>query len=272
MDIIFLGTGAAEGWPGLFCNCKACREARKLGGKNIRTRSSILVDNILKIDFPPDSYYHFIKYKIIPIKIKYIFITHSHSDHLAFQEMEYLKYYFAYRGRAKPIEIFGNEEVIEKIKPYIDKFFYGRLNLIKPFKTIKVGPYNVTPIKANHSSDKLPLNYIIKKDKKSILYACDTGFYEPSTWDFLRENSVNLDLVISECTAGYKNVKYGTHMGIPNILKFKYMCEKIGIANCKTKWILTHFSHNSKLLYNELRSYTTCYKFEIAYDGMKIKI
>ena len=41
MKIKYLGTGAAEGWPGVFCNCQHCREAREKGGKNICTRSSV---------------------------------------------------------------------------------------------------------------------------------------------------------------------------------------------------------------------------------------
>ena len=37
MKITFYGTAAGEGWPGVFCQCELCREARRLGGKNIRT-------------------------------------------------------------------------------------------------------------------------------------------------------------------------------------------------------------------------------------------
>ena len=34
MRLFFLGTAAAEGFPGIFCKCERCREARKLGGRN----------------------------------------------------------------------------------------------------------------------------------------------------------------------------------------------------------------------------------------------
>ncbi|HPC76977.1 MAG TPA: carbon-phosphorus lyase, partial [bacterium] len=44
MEIMFLGTAAAEGWPGVFCSCDYCKKARELGGKNIRTRSSVLIE------------------------------------------------------------------------------------------------------------------------------------------------------------------------------------------------------------------------------------
>ena len=44
MKLTYLGTAAAEGWPAAFCNCDGCRAARRLGGRNIRTRSQALVE------------------------------------------------------------------------------------------------------------------------------------------------------------------------------------------------------------------------------------
>ena len=33
MEIQYLGTAAAEGWPALFCDCDICHRARKEGGE-----------------------------------------------------------------------------------------------------------------------------------------------------------------------------------------------------------------------------------------------
>ena len=55
MRIKYLGTAAAEGVPGIFCDCENCKRARKLGGKNIRTRSQAILDDTLLIDFPADT-------------------------------------------------------------------------------------------------------------------------------------------------------------------------------------------------------------------------
>ena len=62
MKIQILGTAAAEAWPAIFCNCDTCQKVRKAKGKDIRSRSSILIDSKYIIDFGPDSYYHSIKY------------------------------------------------------------------------------------------------------------------------------------------------------------------------------------------------------------------
>lgn len=58
MQLQYLGTAAAEGFPGMFCSCAACERARKAGGKNIRTRSQAVIDDSLLIDFPADTYHH----------------------------------------------------------------------------------------------------------------------------------------------------------------------------------------------------------------------
>lgn len=56
MKLQFLGAAAAEGFPNLFCHCDACDKARRLGGRNIRSCTSVIIDDVLKVDYPPDSF------------------------------------------------------------------------------------------------------------------------------------------------------------------------------------------------------------------------
>ena len=58
MKFRYLGTAASEGWPALFCNCEYCLKAKKLGGKNLRTRSQAIVNDDMLIDFPGDTFAH----------------------------------------------------------------------------------------------------------------------------------------------------------------------------------------------------------------------
>src|SRR5205085_12525684 len=82
MEIILLGTAAAEGWPAPFCVCKYCEEARKRGGPNIRMRSGALIDGELKIDFGPDTVSQMQRSGRNLSKLKTLVFTHQHSDHL----------------------------------------------------------------------------------------------------------------------------------------------------------------------------------------------
>ena len=81
MKIQYLGTAAAEGWPGIFCNCKVCKEALRRGGKDIRTRSQAVIDDKILIDLPPDTYLHMLTYGLDMPSIRTMLVTHSHQDH-----------------------------------------------------------------------------------------------------------------------------------------------------------------------------------------------
>ena len=81
MKIQYLGTAAAEGYPALFCECENCTKAKKLGGKNIRSRSQALIDDKLLIDYNADTNLHYITHKFNLPNIKHCLITHGHHDH-----------------------------------------------------------------------------------------------------------------------------------------------------------------------------------------------
>ena len=81
MKFTYLGTGAAEGVPAMFCSCDTCREVRRRGEGEFHTRSQLLIDGELCIDFPPDAYAHSLKFGVDLSAVKYLLITHSHMDH-----------------------------------------------------------------------------------------------------------------------------------------------------------------------------------------------
>ena len=70
MRFQYLGTAAAEGFPAIFCNCEYCQNARRLKGKNIRTRSQAIIDEKLLLDFPAETYYHVFQYGLDLSKVK----------------------------------------------------------------------------------------------------------------------------------------------------------------------------------------------------------
>lgn len=54
MKLTFLGTAAATAMPLPFCNCNLCKTAKLLKGKDIRRRTSIVINNDILIDLGPD--------------------------------------------------------------------------------------------------------------------------------------------------------------------------------------------------------------------------
>ena len=88
MKLKYLGTAAAEGVPAVFCNCEHCKYARKAGGKEVRTRSGAIVDNVIKIDFPADAYMQSLLHGLDFSNLNHVLITHTHSDHYCVKELE----------------------------------------------------------------------------------------------------------------------------------------------------------------------------------------
>ena len=101
MKIKYLGSGASEGFPAMFCTCDNCKRAKLAGGKNIRTRSQTLINNDLLIDFNQDTYAHVVYGGLDLLLVKNIFITHYHEDHLCGHEFINLRPPFAVEAENK---------------------------------------------------------------------------------------------------------------------------------------------------------------------------
>ncbi|MBQ7256468.1 MAG: hypothetical protein IJS60_02075 [Abditibacteriota bacterium] len=273
MKIKILGSGAAEGWPALFCACDACKKARELKGKNIRSRSSVLIDDLYMIDFGHDNFMHWAENDIDMTKIKDIFITHNHPDHFVYIELRMLSKWFSNRFREERVTLHGNYEVIMKAleKPlYEDNKLY--LHQISPFDKVKLDDGHVfTAIKAEHRPGKdLDLNYIVEYGGKTFGYFLDTKTYTDNvTWDFLA--NYKFDALISECTF-WQDEKSEHHQTFKGVLELKDRLKEIGAINEDTGFYLSHFSHNSVYLHDEMAEKAKPYGIEICYDGMEIEV
>src|SRR5579871_1738434 len=221
MKVTLLGTSGAEGWPGLFCRCDACAKARKLRGKNIRTRCSALIDDVLKIDFPPDILHQVIVNDVDLRAMTALLFTHGHDDHFSAPELQYLSDYFVTTKITKPLPVYGPPEVIGFLEHRLDLHRVPiSLHTMEPWTTVCVAGYRVTPILAQHDPSQTCFNFIIKnKQGATLLYAADTGWYEEPTWQFLR--GVHLDGVVAECSKGPIEGGYMAHMCIPEVCRMQ---------------------------------------------------
>ena len=89
MKLTFLGTGAGEGYPGYWCECPHCTYARKHRGKNLRTNSSMVIDEELLIDIGPSCFDNAARFGVNLSKIKTLLVTHPHEDHLYPQHLRW---------------------------------------------------------------------------------------------------------------------------------------------------------------------------------------
>ena len=271
MKLTYLGTAAAEGFPGIFCNCQFCKNARIKGGKNIRSRSQTIINDDLLIDFPPDTYHHFLNSNIEGDKVKYLFITHSHHDHLYPDDLSMRGGAFSHDEREKTLKIYASGSAYEKLSEY-GNCRNTELNMISAYETVCVDGYEITALPARHGGGKIgAVNYIIKGEK-TILYLHDTGYPYEETFDFIKERGFVFDFVSYDCT----NVEIpitneGSHMGVPNDIETRDRLKKIGAITEKTISVINHFSHNGNPDYDRLTELVKDEGFLVSYDGMVIE-
>ena len=272
MKLTYLGTAAAEGMPAVFCDCKYCNEARRLGGKNIRTRSQAIINDDLLIDLPADTYSHFLSNGILGHEIKYLFVTHSHHDHLYAPELNMRSGAFAHDMEVPTLEVFCSNGAYNKINFEIKNHIGFKTILIKPYETVKLPEYEITPLPARHYEGDNAVFYIIKGEK-TILYAHDTGYFHDEVFDYLKSSDIVFDLISLDCTnVDIKISDEGSHMGIENIERLVAKLSKIGVVNNRTIKVINHFSHNANPLQKVLEKRVKPFGFKVAYDGMKIEV
>ncbi|WP_028550562.1 MBL fold metallo-hydrolase [Paenibacillus sp. UNC451MF] len=266
MKLHFLGTAAAEGWPGLFCRCEHCNKAKQLGGKNIRTRSSVLIDDTFKVDFPPDSYYHMLRDNIDMAAVEHLFITHTHTDHLHAADLEKRSPVCA-AGIDKPLHIYGHDLALQSCLRELDlKTNRYELHLIHPFRTVQVDEETrVTPLLADHDKRQTCLLYFIEKRGKALLYGNDSGWFPQETWDWLEGKS--FDAAILDCTKGPLTGRRN-HMNIEAILEINIIFQDKQMLRDQGRIIATHFSHNCGMLHEDLEREFNPHGILVAFDGM----
>ena len=266
MKLQWLGTAASEGWPAVFCRCEACRRAAALGGKNIRTRASAIVDDVLLIDLDPDLYAQKLKFGINLGRIEDTLITHIHGDHLTPLYAEFRRPVYC-GGEMPVLPVYGPADVIAALQPYGELL---RLQTVEAGDEFDTAHHHVVVLPAVHSTPQAKF-YLIERDGKSVLYMHDTGIGCAEALDILvKRGTKPISIVSMDGTFGPNPLPdgYGAHMGFAENIRMKAMLLDRGLADENTRFVSNHFSHNGHMLYDEMRGFMEPHGIEIAYDGM----
>lgn len=277
MKLKYLGTGAAEGVPAIFCHCAVCEYAREHGEKEIRSRSQAIVDDALVIDLGPDTFMHTVQNHLDITEVQHCLITHVHGDHLITDTV-----FFRQAGMAnlkpgtKPLCVYGSKETGEVLRTKENGMITNdgsvRFCELKPFEPKQIGDYTVTALPAYHGTEN-PFFYMIEKEGKTILYAHDTDVFYEEVWDYLKEKAVYFHLVSLDCTEGVKcNLEYRGHMNFERNVEVKERMLNMGLADEKTVFVSNHFSHNGQATYADAKTYGEKLGFVVSYDGMEVTV
>lgn len=281
MKLQYLGTAAAEGIPAPFCRCETCREAARRGGKDLRLRSSALVDDRLLIDPGPDVYAATLRFRLSLSEVRNAIITHAHSDHFQRELMGAFTPVTAHIDRKNDrFHLWGSEYTASAWNEYVTTMQmaepelanYVEFHVIKPYDTVEIEGIRVTAIKARHSC-KGSLLFVLERDGARLFYGNDTGPMEEETWDWLAKQKGNPFTTVSmDSTMGFPKNGYYGHMSLEQNVEAKERMLKLGAADERTRFYCHHFSHNGKTLHREMEEAMNPKGFEVAYDGLTIEV
>lgn len=276
MKLTYLGTAAAEGWPALFCRCAYCKKALEKGGKNLRTRSQTLLNDDLLIDFPADSFSHMQTNGLDFSAVKYLLITHSHMDHFSPTDLHLRSTsYYAHDLTSDTLALYGNERVLKLLEE--ERVTRGEepndtgisAHAVKAYEPFVCGRYTVTPLPANHAAGENAFVYLIGDGEKTLLYLHDTGLLCDGVYAYLKEKKVHADLISYDCT--YVALPSGGgHLGLDSCPAVRKRLEEIGVSDEHTISVVNHFSHNGRLIHEELEPVAKEAGFLTSFDGMTI--
>ncbi len=137
--------------------------------------------------------------------IKYIFLTHSHLDHI--KDLAFLCDN-CFVTREHTFEIFGHSTTIINLKNHLfnDAIWPDfsvlpnlenpaiRYNTFVPEDEVIVGKYKITPITVNHPGDAV--GFLVEFEGKTILFSGDTS-QTSRIWEFANQ-AKNLQAIVTE--------------------------------------------------------------------------
>lgn len=280
MRFQLLGSSGGKPVPRPFCLCPACEQARKMGGRNCRTRTSmnlyapgdVLGRAKYRVDLSSDVMHHLIQNHLDETALAHLLFTHDHSDHC---DPEYL----GMRGspvsdiaEMKPLHVYGGEEVEKRLRSQVRlakcKIEFHRVD---PFQEVAVGDLKVYSLRANHGSPGY-LNYVVQAAELTALLAWDTGLWSEETWK--AASRFRFDAVFLECTVAASGGRESgsQHLNPETFVAMKNRMAELNLLKPKAPFVSVHIGDNGRRDHDQLQELWSPHGVTVGYDGMVVEI
>jgi len=280
MNITVLGSGGF-GYPLTFCDCENCHKARVLGGKNIRKRASLLINNEMLIDLTPDCQTAMNFSQKSLADVKYLLQTHTHLDHFDLNLFLTLdsKYAIAMKNKLNIIcSRICLEDMQFKLSQYekmnlFDKEYLAKANLqtlvVNHGEKCRVGDYEIKAVHCTHHEALGAQLYLIKQNGKTLFYATDTPPFSEHTFAELAGEKI--DCMFLDLSFGFNEFCYG-HLNLKAFLEQIEQLKKRGMLADNCQIFATHITHDGNPVHDELDEILKQYGYNAAFDGQEINI
>ncbi len=284
MQVTFLGTAAAPSMPIPFCTCHVCTDARRVAGKNLRRRSSIIINDDLLVDIGPDIATASFEHNLSLANISVCLQTHAHEDHL---DTEFIISRHTEYGTVVSCDLLfvGSSETLRAVDAIVcRRCEYGsifdpdtraalKMNVLSvtPYEACAVGNYRVTGYPANHGTDQGSLLYSIEQGHHAVFYGTDTSVLSEEVWEHLLLHRTRYDLLVLDHTYGIGlDSRPADHLGSRDVIAHADRFREGGLLKDNGIVYATHISHEGNLEHDELDEYAGKHGYRVAFDGLRL--
>jgi adenosylcobinamide kinase/adenosylcobinamide-phosphate guanylyltransferase len=237
MDVLLLGTGAADGIPNPFCRCATCDDHRARG--ELRTPTSVLLDGRLLIDPGPEAPRQVSRLGRDLVGLQAILAGHAHDDHLDPAVLLHRSWV-----TSTPLDMVGPAPAVEWARQWVDAGQTAvRFTAVTAGDEFELAGYRVTALAANHEAFGEALCYLVTDGASTLLYATDTGLLPEAAWAVLRGRRA--DLVLLEETFGDRSDKGDRHLTLATFATTVGRLRATGVADARTRIVAVHLGHDN---------------------------
>ena len=240
MEILLVGTGAADGWPSPFCRCGSCESARARGV--VRGQTSALVDDDVLIDCGPETPGAVVRHGRSLAAVGHVLITHAHFDHLGPQVLVQRSWI----PGLSELELVGPADALQVCRDWVGPDDPVRFTPVTAGDRVRVGRYDVRVLPAKHRvfrSGDAVLYDLTGPDGTRILWATDTGPWEPDWFEAVR--GARFDAVFLEETLGHREEISEFHLGLPHFGAMLDGLREVGAVDAATEVLAVHLGHHN---------------------------
>lgn len=249
MHLRLLGTGSADGWPNAFCHCVSCEAQRAAGVLRGQTSALLRIDgNAVLLDPGPEVLAAATRCGESLADVRVVLVTHAHADHFGPQLLLFRSWV-----SDEPLDVVGPASVVDEARRWVAPDSSVRFHAVGSGDVLELGTgrpeeerLHVQVLPAAHevmARGDAVLYDIRGADGARVLWACDTGPWEQSWFETVRDAAY--DAVLVEETFGDRTDLGSGHLHLGTLGSLLERLREVGAVTTSTEVVAVHLSHHN---------------------------